>query len=132
MVRTSEGGCKRKLNRGYKEEWMKAPITFPLISYDEASDEPLIIEVEVEGYLVNWIFMDERAASDVRTLFLELSTYHSIPAECNTTQSGGVRQRGIKARKSSSNRRGASQSGVSESISNDWEIVLKKVSRIID
>ncbi|GJX04609.1 hypothetical protein Tco_0190525 [Tanacetum coccineum] len=65
MVWTSKGGCKRKLNMGYKEEWMKAPIMFPPISYDEASDEPLIIEAEVEGYLVKRILMDEGAAVQV-------------------------------------------------------------------
>ncbi|GKG52082.1 hypothetical protein Tco_0544720, partial [Tanacetum coccineum] len=35
------------------------PISFPPIMTDDASDEPLIIEAEVEGYLVRWVYMDE-------------------------------------------------------------------------
>ncbi|GKC33369.1 hypothetical protein Tco_1040663, partial [Tanacetum coccineum] len=38
---------------------MNAPITFPLISSDDVSDEPLIIEAEVEGYLVRRVFVDQ-------------------------------------------------------------------------
>ncbi|GJU88669.1 reverse transcriptase domain-containing protein [Tanacetum coccineum] len=43
---------KRKFQKGCRENWMNAPITFPLIPSDDVSDEPLIIEAEVEGYLV--------------------------------------------------------------------------------
>ncbi|GJR00456.1 hypothetical protein Tco_0523440 [Tanacetum coccineum] len=42
---------KRKCRGGREEDWMSAPITFPLIPSDDVSDEPLIIEAEIEGYL---------------------------------------------------------------------------------
>ncbi|GKC10026.1 hypothetical protein Tco_1001636 [Tanacetum coccineum] len=44
---------------------MNAPITFPLISSDDVSDEPLIIETKVEGYLVRRVFVDQGAAIQV-------------------------------------------------------------------
>nr|GFA75172.1 reverse transcriptase domain-containing protein [Tanacetum cinerariifolium] len=34
------------------ESWMKAPIVFPPLSMEDASNEPLIIEAIMEGYLV--------------------------------------------------------------------------------
>ncbi|GKB19847.1 hypothetical protein Tco_0853770 [Tanacetum coccineum] len=49
-----EGGdCqKRKSWSKQPEEWINVPITFPLVSIDDVSNDPLIIDVEVEGYLV--------------------------------------------------------------------------------
>nr|GEV88570.1 hypothetical protein [Tanacetum cinerariifolium] len=47
------------------ENWMNSPITFPPILSDEVSDEPLIIEAEVEGYLVRRVFVDQDAALQV-------------------------------------------------------------------
>ncbi|GKD56334.1 hypothetical protein Tco_1289721, partial [Tanacetum coccineum] len=40
---------KRKSRTGGEEDWLNVPITFPLIPADDVSDEPLIVEVEVEG-----------------------------------------------------------------------------------
>ncbi|GKC13223.1 hypothetical protein Tco_1010005 [Tanacetum coccineum] len=37
------------------ESWMKAPIVFPPLSMEDASDEPLIIEAVMEGYLVRGV-----------------------------------------------------------------------------
>ncbi|GJW75052.1 hypothetical protein Tco_0134422 [Tanacetum coccineum] len=37
------------------------PITFPPVLADDLSDEPLIIEAEVEGYLVRRVFVDQGA-----------------------------------------------------------------------
>ncbi|GJZ54571.1 reverse transcriptase domain-containing protein [Tanacetum coccineum] len=56
------GECqKRKFQKKKEEDWINAPITFPLILSDDMSDEPLIIEVEVEGYLVQRVFVDQGA-----------------------------------------------------------------------
>ncbi|GKE66880.1 hypothetical protein Tco_1521041 [Tanacetum coccineum] len=44
------------------EAWMKVPITFPLVSMDDISKEPIIVEVDVEGYLVRRVYVDEGAS----------------------------------------------------------------------
>ncbi|GJU64334.1 reverse transcriptase domain-containing protein [Tanacetum coccineum] len=56
---------KRKCRGGQEEDWMSAPITFPSIPSDDVSDEPLIIEAEIEGYLVRRVFVDQGAAVQV-------------------------------------------------------------------
>ncbi|GKE20168.1 reverse transcriptase domain-containing protein, partial [Tanacetum coccineum] len=47
------------------ESWMNTPISFPSIMTDDASDEPLIIEAEVEGYLVRRVYVDEGSSVEV-------------------------------------------------------------------
>ncbi|GJU92048.1 reverse transcriptase domain-containing protein [Tanacetum coccineum] len=42
-----------------EEDWMNTPITFPPIPSDDVSDEPLISETEVEGYLIRRVFLDQ-------------------------------------------------------------------------
>ncbi|GJX70640.1 reverse transcriptase domain-containing protein [Tanacetum coccineum] len=60
------GECqKRKFHKKREEDWMNAPITFPPILSDDVLDEPLIIEAEVEGYLVRRVFVDHDAAVQV-------------------------------------------------------------------
>ncbi|GJU19855.1 hypothetical protein Tco_1153197 [Tanacetum coccineum] len=44
---------------------LDTPITFPPIPADDVSDEPLIIEAEVEGYLVRRVFVDQGAVVQV-------------------------------------------------------------------
>ncbi|GKD68860.1 hypothetical protein Tco_1322950 [Tanacetum coccineum] len=44
---------------------MNVPITFPPISGYDASDEPLIVEADIKGYLIHRIFVDEGAAIQV-------------------------------------------------------------------
>ncbi|GJS31239.1 reverse transcriptase domain-containing protein [Tanacetum coccineum] len=44
---------------------MNTPITFPGVISDDASDEPLIIEAEVEGYLVRRVYVDEGRSSQL-------------------------------------------------------------------
>ncbi|GKA68630.1 reverse transcriptase domain-containing protein [Tanacetum coccineum] len=56
---------KRKSRRSKEENWMNVSITFPSMPADDVSDEPLIIEVEVEGYLVRRVFVDQGAAVQV-------------------------------------------------------------------
>ncbi|GKD31524.1 hypothetical protein Tco_1242302 [Tanacetum coccineum] len=58
-------GKKRKCQLGGEEDWMNVPITFPPVQSDDVSDEPLIIEAEVEGYLVRRVFVDQGAAVQV-------------------------------------------------------------------
>nr|GEW00471.1 reverse transcriptase domain-containing protein [Tanacetum cinerariifolium] len=56
---------KRKCRGRWEEDWMSAPITFPSIPSDDVSDEPLIVEAEIEGYLVRRVFVDQGAAVQV-------------------------------------------------------------------
>ncbi|GKC10262.1 reverse transcriptase domain-containing protein [Tanacetum coccineum] len=51
MVYETGDNRKLKCQRRLEEDWTSTPITFPSISPDDVSDEPLIIEAEVEGYL---------------------------------------------------------------------------------
>ncbi|GJT66877.1 hypothetical protein Tco_1018357 [Tanacetum coccineum] len=55
---------KRKI-REVTESWMNIPITFPAVSSDDISEEPLIIEAEVEGYLVRRVYVDEGSSVEV-------------------------------------------------------------------
>ncbi|GJQ99866.1 reverse transcriptase domain-containing protein [Tanacetum coccineum] len=65
MVRVRGKDLKRKYQRNQEEDWMNTPITFSPISADDVSDEPLIIEAEVEGYLVQRVFVDQGATVQV-------------------------------------------------------------------
>lgn len=64
MVRYQEVGRKRKV-ADHEEEWMKAPISFPPILPGDVSDEPLILEAEIEGYTVRRIYVDQGASVEV-------------------------------------------------------------------
>ncbi|GJS40537.1 hypothetical protein Tco_0565580 [Tanacetum coccineum] len=48
MVRILSSKEKKRKDREATETWMNTPITFPGVISDDASDEPLIIEAEVE------------------------------------------------------------------------------------
>nr|GEU41421.1 reverse transcriptase domain-containing protein [Tanacetum cinerariifolium] len=56
---------KKRKAREVTEEWMNSPITFPPVLTEDVFDEPLIIEAEVEGYLVRRIYVDRGASVDV-------------------------------------------------------------------
>ncbi|GKF68355.1 hypothetical protein Tco_0198034, partial [Tanacetum coccineum] len=56
---------------------MNTPITFPGVISDDASDEPLIIEAEVEGYLVRRVYVDE--GSSVEVMFEHC--FENLPAK---------------------------------------------------
>ncbi|GKB50467.1 reverse transcriptase domain-containing protein [Tanacetum coccineum] len=47
------------------EPWMNIPISFPAISLEDVSEEPLIVEAEVEGYLVRRVYVDEGSSTEV-------------------------------------------------------------------
>ncbi|GKC36691.1 hypothetical protein Tco_1049075 [Tanacetum coccineum] len=55
---------KRKV-REATESWMNIPISFPAISSEDISEEPLIVETEVEGYLVRRVYVDEGSSMEV-------------------------------------------------------------------
>ncbi|GKD59021.1 hypothetical protein Tco_1296530 [Tanacetum coccineum] len=44
---------------------MRTPITFPAVSSEEVSEEPIIIEAVIEGYLVRIIYVDQGASVEV-------------------------------------------------------------------
>ncbi|PWA82285.1 ribonuclease H-like domain-containing protein [Artemisia annua] len=55
----------KRRNEDREEGWMKAPITFPPITTEDLSDEPLIMEGDIAGYLVRRIYVDEGSSVDV-------------------------------------------------------------------
>ncbi|GJZ85492.1 reverse transcriptase domain-containing protein, partial [Tanacetum coccineum] len=55
---------KRKV-REATESWMNIPISFPVLSYEDISEEPLIVKAEVEGYLVKRVYVDEGSSVEV-------------------------------------------------------------------
>ncbi|GJW86318.1 reverse transcriptase domain-containing protein [Tanacetum coccineum] len=63
-LHSSKRRKKRKDRRKAMEYWMNNSI-FPAIMADDASDEPLIIEAEVEGYLVRRVYVDEGSSVEV-------------------------------------------------------------------
>ncbi|GJR37183.1 hypothetical protein Tco_1212867 [Tanacetum coccineum] len=56
---------KKWKGREVTEAWMNTSITFPSISSKDISDEPLIVEAEVEGYLVRRVYVDEGSLVEV-------------------------------------------------------------------
>nr|GEZ17174.1 reverse transcriptase domain-containing protein [Tanacetum cinerariifolium] len=64
MIRSWPDDRKRK-SVERDESWMKAPIVFPHLSMGDASDEPLIVEAVMEGYLVRRVYMDQGASVEV-------------------------------------------------------------------
>ncbi|GJS26802.1 hypothetical protein Tco_0487422 [Tanacetum coccineum] len=56
---------KRKSRAGVEQDCMNVLITFPPILADGVSDEPLIVEAKVEGYLVRRVFVDQGAVVQV-------------------------------------------------------------------
>ncbi|GKB34588.1 hypothetical protein Tco_0879530 [Tanacetum coccineum] len=59
MVNVHSSKRKKRKDCEATESWMNTPISFPPIMMDDASDEPLIIKAEVEGYLVKRVYVDE-------------------------------------------------------------------------
>ncbi|GKA89677.1 reverse transcriptase domain-containing protein [Tanacetum coccineum] len=65
MVNVHSSKKKKRKDREATESWMNTPISFPLIMTDDASDKPLIIKAEVEGYLVRRVYVDEGSSVEV-------------------------------------------------------------------
>ncbi|GKC54484.1 reverse transcriptase domain-containing protein [Tanacetum coccineum] len=69
---------KHKFQKKREEDLMNAPITFPPIPSDDVSDEPLIIDAEVEGYLVRRVFVDQGAAvTMMKFMVVQASSPHN-------------------------------------------------------
>ncbi|GJT64975.1 reverse transcriptase domain-containing protein [Tanacetum coccineum] len=64
MVRNHDLNQKRKTTIT-DESWMNVPITFPLVPARDLSEEALVIEAKIEGYLVNRIHIDEGASVEI-------------------------------------------------------------------
>ncbi|GJR02795.1 reverse transcriptase domain-containing protein [Tanacetum coccineum] len=64
MIQSWADGRKRKTMEK-EESWMKTPIVFPAMSLEDISDEPMIIEAVMEGYLVRRIHVDQGASVEV-------------------------------------------------------------------
>ncbi|GJU04635.1 reverse transcriptase domain-containing protein [Tanacetum coccineum] len=64
MVQSHPLGRKRKTTMR-DEGWMNVPITFPPVPARDLSKEPLVVEAEVEGYLVRRIHIDEGASIEI-------------------------------------------------------------------
>ncbi|GJW29100.1 hypothetical protein Tco_0045975 [Tanacetum coccineum] len=64
MIRSWSDDRKRKAIKCDKS-WIKAPIIFPPVSMEDSSDEPLIIEVVTEGYLVRRVCVDQGVLVEV-------------------------------------------------------------------
>ncbi|GKE68506.1 hypothetical protein Tco_1526578, partial [Tanacetum coccineum] len=56
---------KKRKAREATESWMNVPISFPAISSEYISEEPLIVKAEVEGYLVRRVYVDEGSSVEV-------------------------------------------------------------------
>ncbi|GJY39603.1 reverse transcriptase domain-containing protein [Tanacetum coccineum] len=58
---------KEKKSKAHKttKAWMNTPITFPSVLAEDVSENLLIIEAEVEGYLVRRVYVDEGASVEV-------------------------------------------------------------------
>nr|GFB17991.1 reverse transcriptase domain-containing protein [Tanacetum cinerariifolium] len=65
MIRVSPVQDKKRKDRETTEAWMNIPVTFPSISLEDVFDEPLIIEAEVEGYLVRRVYVNEGSLVEV-------------------------------------------------------------------
>ncbi|GKE83013.1 hypothetical protein Tco_1553013, partial [Tanacetum coccineum] len=86
MIREGGDDRKRKYQRNQEKEWMNAPITFPPVLTDDVSDDPLIIEADVEGYLVRRMFFDHDAAVQVMFKHCFDNLAPAIKAQLTPTQ----------------------------------------------
>nr|GEX43643.1 reverse transcriptase domain-containing protein [Tanacetum cinerariifolium] len=65
MINVSSVKDKKRKVRETTESWMNIPISFLAISSEDISEEPLIVEAEVEGYLVRRVYVDEGPSVEV-------------------------------------------------------------------
>ncbi|GJT66490.1 hypothetical protein Tco_1017970 [Tanacetum coccineum] len=78
MIRSWHDERKRK-SIEKEESWMKTLIIFLAKSSEDVSDEPIIIEDVMEGYLVRRIYMDQGASVEE---IVTLVTRTVIISEC--------------------------------------------------
>nr|GEV93717.1 reverse transcriptase domain-containing protein [Tanacetum cinerariifolium] len=82
MVYVRAKSQKRKFQPEKEEDWMNVPITFPPIQSDDVSDEPLIIKAEVEGYLVQRVFVDQGEIMQVEGTWRMCIDFKNINSAC--------------------------------------------------
>ncbi|GKC99923.1 reverse transcriptase domain-containing protein [Tanacetum coccineum] len=58
-------GDQKKKTTMTDEKWMNVPITFPPIPACDLSEEALVMEAEIEGYIVRRIHIDEGASIEI-------------------------------------------------------------------
>ncbi|GJY09252.1 reverse transcriptase domain-containing protein [Tanacetum coccineum] len=90
MVQSHPLDRKRKTTKR-DEEWMNIPITFPPVPAQDLSEEPLVVEAKVEGYLVRRIHIDEGASIEIMFEHCFNMLHPEIQArlvETQTTMSG--------------------------------------------
>ncbi|GKE55840.1 hypothetical protein Tco_1495025 [Tanacetum coccineum] len=91
MAWTHDDNRKRKSKTSRAKDWLNVLITFPPIPVDDVSDEPLILEAEVEGYLVRRVFVDQGATVQVMFEHCFDNLSPSIKALLTQTQTDLVR-----------------------------------------
>ncbi|GJT96694.1 hypothetical protein Tco_1092212 [Tanacetum coccineum] len=64
MVRCVEDDQKRK-SMMMDEDWMNVPITFLPVRARDLSEEDIMVEAEIEGYLVRQIDVDKGASTEI-------------------------------------------------------------------
>lgn len=89
MIRSSSVSRKRGYG-GIEEESMKVPIVFPSIATGDFSEEPLIIEGNIEGYLVRRIYVDEGSSVNVMYEHCFRNLSHSIRKKLEETSTSLV------------------------------------------
>nr|GEY75344.1 reverse transcriptase domain-containing protein [Tanacetum cinerariifolium] len=65
VISVSSVNDKKGKVREITKSWMNIPISFPTISSNDTSEEPLIVEAEVEGYVVRRVYVDEGSLVEV-------------------------------------------------------------------
>nr|GEX45031.1 reverse transcriptase domain-containing protein [Tanacetum cinerariifolium] len=79
---------KDKKRKGIEiiEMWINILISFPAISSEDVYEEPLIIEAEMEGYLVKRVYVDEGLSVEVMFEHYFENLYPRIKAKLKETQ----------------------------------------------
>ncbi|GKA91240.1 hypothetical protein Tco_0813110 [Tanacetum coccineum] len=65
MIRTRPVKEKKRKAHETTEAWMNTPITFPLVSTQDVTEESLIIEAEVERCVFRRVYVDKQASVEV-------------------------------------------------------------------
>ncbi|GJV65219.1 reverse transcriptase domain-containing protein [Tanacetum coccineum] len=71
MIRSWPDENKRKSTEK-EESWMRALITFPAVSSEEVSDEPIIIEAIMEGYMTDLVGFPGEVVKPLEKMELEV------------------------------------------------------------
>ncbi|GJR74489.1 reverse transcriptase domain-containing protein [Tanacetum coccineum] len=135
MVRVQGEDRKRKYQRNQEEDYMNTPITFPPIPADDVSDEPLKIEVEVEGYL-RTIYSDgknriECNVQERRVVPKNHDEVHCAGREASNSRKK-ARRRGTQKQKGTYRRGGLGQSRISGAKGYHQQAILASMPILVD